>query len=58
VHELFPKAFTDAEEAVVGRVYALHQSLREKTDARSLQKRAFLEDILARAVGRAKTKRV
>ena len=57
-HELFPKAYTDSEEAVVRKAYALHQSLQEKTDARSLQKRAFLEGILARAVERAKTKGV
>ncbi len=58
VHELFPKAFTDAEEAVVTKAYDQHQSLQGKTDARSVQKRTFLEGILTRAVERAKSKRV
>lgn len=55
-YELFPKHFAEAEEAVVDRAYALHQSLERKTDATSAKKRASLEAILARAVDRRQHK--
>jgi transcriptional regulator with XRE-family HTH domain len=55
-NELFPKEFTAAEEAVIGKAYALHKRLEGKTDVRATKKRAFLEAILARAVERRQRK--
>ena len=50
--ELFPKRYAEIEELVVVRAYELHERLQGRTDQRSAQKRALLEAILARAVGR------
>lgn len=50
--ELFPKRYAEIEEEIIDRAYALHRKLEGKNDKKSVQKRAFLEAILARAVDR------
>lgn len=47
--ELFPRLFTDVEEAVMRRAYKLDQRLRQKPTATTQAKLKLLKGILSRA---------
>jgi len=52
---IFPRLYDEVEELVIRNAYRLHQRLEDNQSAGAMRKKAFLEEVLNRAVNRTKS---